>query len=59
VIGDDDVGLDLVGVDSDDLVFLQTRGGLVVLSPSRPDEFVTALQAELPTGPASWPTRSS
>ena len=44
---------------TDDLVFLQTRGGPVVLSPSRPDEFVTALHAELPTGPASWPTRSS
>ncbi len=44
---------------TDDLVFLHTRGGLVVLSPSRPDEFVTALQAALPARPASWPTRSS
>ncbi len=34
---------------TDDLVFLETRGGLVVLSPSRPDEFVTALQARLAT----------
>jgi hypothetical protein len=40
-------------------VFLHTRGGLVVLSPSRPDEFVTALHTELPATPASWPTRSS
>jgi Bacterial PH domain len=30
-----------------DLVFLETRAGLVVLSPGRPDEFVTALQARL------------
>ena len=44
---------------TDDLVYLHTRGGLVVLSPSRPDEFVTALLAELPAKPASWPTRSS
>ncbi len=44
---------------TDDLVYLPTRGGLVVLSPRRPDEFVTALHAELPTGPAPWPTRSS
>lgn len=44
---------------TDGLVFVHTRGGLVVLSPSRPDEFVTALNAELPTKPASWPTRSS
>ncbi len=44
---------------TDDLVFLHTRGGLLVLSPSRPDEFVTALHAELPARPASWPTRSS
>ena len=44
---------------TDDLVFVHTRGGLVVLSPTRPDEFVTALLAELPAAPTSWPTRSS
>jgi hypothetical protein len=35
-----------------DLVFLHTRGGLLVLSPSRPDEFVGALRAELSAGRA-------
>lgn len=30
-----------------DLVFLETRGGLVVVSPSRPDEFVAALSRRL------------
>jgi hypothetical protein len=44
---------------TDDLVFVETRGGLVVLSPTNPDEFVAALGARLPTGPASWPTRST
>jgi hypothetical protein len=44
---------------TDDLVFLHTRGGLIVLSPSRPEEFVAALHAELATKPVSWPTRSS
>ncbi len=44
---------------TDDLVFLETRGGFVVLSPSRPDEFMAALSARLPAKPASWPTRSS
>ena len=44
---------------TEDLVFLETRGGYVVLSPSRPDEFVSALSARLPPAPASWPTRSS
>jgi hypothetical protein len=42
-----------------DLVFLETRGGLVVLSPARPDEFVSELSARIPSSPASWPTRSS
>jgi hypothetical protein len=42
-----------------DLVFLETRGGLVVLSPSRPDEFIAELSARIPSKPASWPTRSS
>jgi len=42
-----------------DLVFLETPGGFVVLSPSRPDEFVAALSARLPTGSAPWRTRSS
>jgi hypothetical protein len=42
-----------------DLVFLETRGGLVVLSPSRPDEFVNELSARISSKPASWPTRSS
>ena len=42
-----------------DLVFLETCGGLVVLSPSRPDEFVAALSARIPAKPSSWPTRSS
>lgn len=44
---------------TDDVVFLRTRGGLVVLSPSHPDEFVSALAARLPIPPVSWPTRSS
>jgi hypothetical protein len=44
---------------TDDLVFLETRGGFVVLSPSRPDEFVAALSARLPTPSTSWPTPSS
>jgi hypothetical protein len=34
---------------TDDLVFLETRAGLVVLSPSRPDEFVRALTTRLVT----------
>ncbi len=42
-----------------DLVFLETRGGLVVLSPTHPDEFVRELSARIPPKPASWPTRSS
>jgi hypothetical protein len=42
-----------------DLVFLHLPGGLLVISPSRPDEFVSALRAELSPRPASWPTRSS
>ena len=41
---------------TDDLVFLETAGGVVVLSPTDPDEFVRALTARLPT---AWPTRSS
>jgi hypothetical protein len=32
---------------TEDLVFLRTRGGLVVLSPSRPEEFVAALTARI------------
>ena len=35
-----------------DLVFLETRGGLVVLSPTRADEFVGELSARIPTKPA-------
>ncbi len=35
-----------------DLVFLETRGGLMVLSPSRPDEFASALGARLSPRPA-------
>lgn len=35
-----------------DLVFVETRGGLVVLSPTRPDEFVAALRARLMARPA-------
>ena len=42
-----------------DLVFLETRGGLVVLSPTRPDEFITALSVRIQAKPSSWPTRSS
>lgn len=42
-----------------DLVFLETRGGLVVLSPTRPDEFIAALSARIQAKPSSWPTRSS
>jgi Bacterial PH domain len=41
---------------TDDLVFLETAVGVVVLSPTDPDEFVRALTARLPT---PWPTRSS
>ena len=33
--------------DTTDLVYLHTRGGLVVLSPSRPDEFVARLHDRL------------
>jgi hypothetical protein len=44
---------------TDDLVFLETRGGFVVLSPSGPDEFVSALSARLSTGSTPWPIRSS
>jgi Bacterial PH domain len=44
---------------TDDLVFVETHGGLVVLSPRHPDEFVRALSARLPTEPQSWPIRSS
>jgi PH (Pleckstrin Homology) domain-containing protein len=44
---------------TDDLVFLETRAGFVVLSPTDPDEFVRALRARLPTGSTPWPTRSS
>jgi len=44
---------------TDDLVFLETRGGFVVLSPADPDAFVSALRAQLPAGSSSWPTRSS
>jgi hypothetical protein len=40
-------------------VFLETRGGLVVLSPNDPDEFLSALRARLPAGAPAWPTRSS
>lgn len=36
---------------TDDLVFLETRGGLVVISPDRPDEFVSALHARLVAQP--------
>ena len=44
---------------TDDLVFLETRGGFVVLSPTDPDAFVRALRARLSAGAPSWPTRSS
>jgi hypothetical protein len=44
---------------TDDLVFLETRGGLVVVSPSKPDEFVSALQARLaPAASGDRPPRS-
>lgn len=36
---------------TDDLVFVHTRGGLLVLSPSRPDQFVAALNAEVAARP--------
>lgn len=37
-----------------DLVYLHTRGGLVVVSPSRPDEFVARLRSRLAsTAPVS------
>lgn len=45
--------------DTEHLVFLETRGGLVVLSPNDPDEFLSALRARLPAGAPAWPTRSS
>lgn len=43
---------------TDDLVFLDTRGGFVALSPSDPDEFVRALLAHLPTPSPRWSLRS-
>ena len=44
---------------TDGLVFLETRRGFVVLSPTDPAAFVTALRPRLPTGAPSWPIRSS
>jgi hypothetical protein len=44
---------------TDSLVFLETRRGVVVLSPTDPDAFVGALRARLPAGTPSWPIRSS
>ena len=44
---------------TDDLVFLDTRGGFVVLSPSDPDAFVSALRARIAAGSPSWPIPSS
>jgi Bacterial PH domain len=35
-----------------DLVYLHTKAGLVVVSPSRPDEFVARLEARLAAPPA-------
>lgn len=35
------------------LVFVHTTGGLLVLSPSRPDELLAALQAEIGVGPGA------
>jgi hypothetical protein len=44
---------------TDDLVFLDTPGGFVVLSPGDPDAFVSALRARIAAGSPSWPIRSS
>ena len=41
---------------SRDLVFLHTKGGLVVISPSRPDEFVARLSARIGSGGAAGDT---
>lgn len=40
---------------TEDLVYLHTTRGLVVLSPSRPDEFVAALSRRLRDAPALGP----
>ena len=44
---------------TDDLVFLETRGGFVALSPSEPEQFLRALHARLAEGRSAWPTPSS
>jgi hypothetical protein len=44
-----------------DLVYLHTRGGIVALSPSRPDEFTARLAHRLTDGrpsPQGWPAAS-
>ena len=43
---------------TDDLVFLEIRGGFVALSPTNPDEFVRALLAHLRTPSPRWSLRS-
>jgi hypothetical protein len=42
-----------------DLVYLETPGGFVALSPAEPDQFVRALHARLAEGGPAWPTPSS
>jgi hypothetical protein len=49
----------LAVTDPDRLVFLETLGGLVVLSPNDPDGFLSALRARLPAGAPALPTPSS
>ena len=44
---------------TDDLVYLQTRGGFVALSPSEPERFIRALDARLAERGSPWPTPSS
>lgn len=46
------VGLHYLAItNTADLVYLETSRGLVVISPTRPDELVTALRARLPAAP--------
>lgn len=44
---------------TDDLVYLQTGGGFVAISPSEPEQFIRALHARLAERGSPWPTPSS
>ena len=48
------VGLHYLAItNTRDLVYLETSRGLVVISPTNPDELVTALRARLPAAPGA------